>query len=300
MDWIMFKFCKDRFLRTCAAIATITLLFSTTAAAEVVIIFGTYAADKPSAMVKQLNPSLQELRKLTQKQLGEPVDIRLKIVRGYAAGVKQIVEGKVDFMRVGPASYVKAKDANPGIQILAMEKKRGKKVFHGIIAVHKDSDIQSIGDLRGKSFGFGNQRSTLGRYFAQLYLMDAGIHASDLKSFKYLGRHDKVGRAVGSKLVDAGALEETTFHKLVKAGVPIRAIERMQNATRPWIARAGIDRRIFDGLQKAMLGLKNKQALKALRFDGFLPGTDVDYKATRRAIQENPKFLQTRKVTLAQ
>jgi phosphonate transport system substrate-binding protein len=283
-----------------AVITTLSLAFSTPGQADISIKFGTYAPDKPSAMVKQLSPSLKELSRLTSEILGEPVDIQLKIVRGYAAGIKQIVEGKVDFTRVGPASYVAAKDASPRIKILAMEKKRGKKTFNGIIAVHRDSPLNTLQDLRGKTFGFGNQRSTLGRYFAQLHLMEAGIRGSDLESFRYLGRHDKVGRAVGAKLVDAGALEETTFYKLVKAGVPIRAIAKMENATRPWIARSGLNPRLFEGLQKAMLGLKNKQALKALRFDGFLPGSDSDYAATRRAIRENKHFLGPKKVTLAQ
>ena len=273
---------------------------TTASLADISIKFGTYAPDKPSAMVKQLSPSLNELSRLTSDILGEPVNIQLKIVRGYEAGIQQIIDGKVDFTRVGPASYVTAKDANPKIKILAMEKKRGKKSFNGIIAVHNDSPINSLQELRGKTFGFGNKKSTLGRFFAQLTLMEAGIRAPDLKSFKYLGRHDKVGRGVGAKLVDAGALEETTFHKLVKAGVPIREIARMANATRPWIARSGLDRRVFKGLQKAMLSLKNKKALKALRFDGFLPGSDADYAATRRAIHENFKFHRPPSVTLAQ
>lgn len=292
-------FSFNQTVKMTAMATALSLALSATAQADISIKFGTYAPDKPSAMVKQLSPSLKELSILTSRILGEPVNIQLKIVRGYAAGVQQIVDGKVDFTRVGPASYVAAKDASPGIEILAMEKKRGKKTFNGIIAVHKDSPINTLQDLRGKTFGFGNKRSTLGRYFAQLSLMEAGILSSDLKTFNYLGRHDKVGRAVGAGLVDAGALEETTFHKLVKAGVPIRAIAKMKNATRPWIARGGLDRRIFDGLRKAMLSLTNKRALKALRFDGFLAGSDADYAATRRAIRENSKFFGPRKVTSA-
>ena len=283
-----------------AAVIALSLALSATGHADISIKFGTYAPDKPSAMVKQLSPSLKELSRLTSEILAEPVQIQLKIVRGYGAGIKQIVDGEVDFTRVGPASYVEAKDASPGIRILAVEEKRGKKTFNGIIAVHRDSPLTTLRDLRGKNFGFGNERSTLGRYFAQLYLMEAGIRSADLGSFKYLGRHDKVGRAVGTKLVDAGALEETTFHKLVKAGVPIRAIIKMENSTRPWIARSGLNDRIFKGLRKAMLDLSNKKVLKALRFDGFLPGSDADYVATRRAIKENKKFFSPAKVTSAQ
>lgn len=258
------------------------------------IVFGTYSPDKPSSMVKQLRPIVQWIAERSGKILGHQLTIRMQVVRGYKQGVALITDGKVDFARLGPASYVMAKRTNPSLTIIAMEKKKGRKIFDGIIAVHRDSPYKSIEDLRGVLFGFGNERSTLGRYFAQLYLSDAGIHAENLKGYKYLGRHDAVGRAVGSKLVDAGALEETTFGKLVRAGVPIRAIARMPNATRPWVARAGLDERILNALRKAMLALDNPDIEKRFRFEGFLMGTDADYQATRRAIEENHRFFQAK------
>jgi phosphonate transport system substrate-binding protein len=241
-------------------------------------------------MVRQLRPIVQWIAAETGKILGEKLNIRIQVVRGYKQGVALITDGRVDFTRLGPASYVTAKKVNPSLSIIAMEKKNGRKMFHGIIAVHQDSNFKSIEDLRGTVFGFGNKRSTLGRYFAQLYLTDAGIRADDLKSYKYLGRHDKVGRAVGSQLVDAGALEETTFYKLVNSGVPIRAIAKMSNATRPWVARAGLNKRVFNALRQAMLTLDDPEIAKKFRFQGFLVGSDADYKATRRAIQENYRF----------
>lgn len=252
--------------------------------------FGTYSPDKPSSMVRQLRPIVQWIAAEAGQILGEKLNIRIQVVRGYEQGVALITDGKVDFTRLGPASYVMAKRANPSLSIIAMEKKNGRKMFQGIIAVHRDSRFKSVEDLRGTVFGFGNKRSTLGRYFAQLYLTKAGIRADDLKSYEYLGRHDKVGRAIGAQLVDAGALEETTFYKLVRSGVPIRAIAKMTNATRPWVARAGLDKRLYNALRQAMLTLDDPEIAKKFRFQGFLVGSDKDYEPTRRAIQENYRF----------
>lgn len=281
-----------RFPKILTSFAATLLLLGTpqSALADQELTFGTYSSDKPSSMVRQLRPIVQWIAARAGKILGEKLVIRIQVVRGYKPGVALITEGKVDFARLGPASYVMAKETNPSLSIIAMEKKNGRKTFQGIIAVHQDSPFRTIQDLRGVAFGFGNKRSTLGRYFAQLYLMEAGIRADDLKSYKYLGRHDKVGRAVGSQLVDAGALEETTFYKLVRAGVPIRAIAKMRNATRPWVARAGLDKRIFQALRQVMLTLDDPQIAKNFRFQGFLVGNDSDYAATRRAIQENYRF----------
>lgn len=268
------------------------MLWPSALMAHVTLVFGTYSADKPTAMVAQLRPSLNRIAHHLAQILGEDVEINMNIVRTYEAGANLIVSGSVDFMRLGPASYVKVKELSPGITILGMEKKNGKKRFNGVIAVRTDSDITNVAQLRGRSFAFGSASSTLGRYFSQLYLMRHGIRASDLSRYKYLGRHDKVGRAVGVGQYDAGALEGTTFAKLVAKGIPLRAIATFENSTRPWVARAGMDERIVTGLREALSRLDNDKALLALRSEGFLPGEDAEYEPTREAIRENPRFFE--------
>lgn len=260
------------------------------AQSEISLTFGVYSSDKPTAMVGQLRPSLDLIEKKASDILGEPVTIKLQVVRGYAAGADLILSRTADVMRLGPASYVQVKSKDPEIQLLAMENKKGRNTFRGVIAVHKDSDITDISQLRGRTFAFGSKRSTLGRYFAQLELTRAGIRASDLKSYGYLGRHDKVGHAVGASLFDAGALEETMFKKLQKKGVPIRAIHTMRNATKAWAARAGLDQRVKKAVRQALLDLNDAEAFAALRFEGFLPGEDSDYEPTREAISRNAEF----------
>ncbi len=273
------------------AVLAVSLVHGVSAAyAKRTLVFGTYSPDKPSAMVQQLRPSLNEIGRNMSEILGEEVEIKLQVVRDYDDGIALIVDGKIDFTRLGPASYVNAKTQNPDLEVLAMEKKNGAKSFKGVVCVRTDSDITEIGQLKGRSFAFGNSKSTLGRYFAQLNLMRAGIYARDLARFEYLGRHDKVGRAVGSGLFDAGALEETTFQKLVRNGVPIRAIATYSNSTRPWVGRAGMEPEIRQALRQALLRLTDPAALRALRFDGFLEGADTDYEPTRQAIEENPRF----------
>ena len=137
------------------------MVWPSTAGADVSLVFGTYAADKPSDVVRQLRPSLNEIAKNASTVLGEPVEIRMHVVRSYEEGVELITSGRVDFARLGPVSYVIAKNANPGLSILATERKNGGKVFKGIIIVAKDSPIGDASQLRGKSFAFGNENSTI-------------------------------------------------------------------------------------------------------------------------------------------
>jgi len=252
--------------------------------------FGIYTSDAATEMVKQFAPATGALESALATELGVPVRVTLKVASTYEGGVDDLVQGRVDFARMGPASYVMAKELDPGIRILAMESKKGEKIFSGVICVHEDSDIQELGQLKGKRFAFGDARSTIGRFLAQELLLRNGIDAKDLSGFDYLGRHDKVGMAVGSEMYAAGALKEGTFKKLVAKGEPIRVIAEFPNVTKPWISRPGMPVELFGAIQKALLGMRDEKALGALKKDGFLAGDDSDYEGIRAAIEASGEF----------
>jgi phosphonate transport system substrate-binding protein len=252
--------------------------------------FGVYTTDKPTAMVRKFRPVLNALESAMTHSLGEPVTIRMQVAKGYEQGMQDLVTGKVDFVRFGAASYVMAKQANPHITILAVESHHGKKRFHGMICVRQDSPVRHVSELKGKSFAFGDERSTLGRYLPQQFLFEHGIRAADLVRIEYLGRHDTVGAAVGAGTFDAGALKESTFHKLVAKGVPLRAIAMLPVVTKPWIARSWLPEHLFTALQTALLNMKVPKALKALGKDGFLHGSDADYEGVRTAMARVADF----------
>ncbi len=258
--------------------------------ADVTLTFGTYAADKPTATVRKYKPFLNFLAERMSNQLNEPVIIRMKIAKEYQEGIDQLASGEVDFARFGPASYIAVKDSNPDIQIITMESRKGMKRFKGVIAVHADSDFQSLSELEGQSFAFGDELSTIGRYLAQAELLEAGVSAEDLSNFDYLGRHDLVGEAVGSGKYAAGALKESTFKKLVKKGVPIRALKKFDNVTKPWLAHPNVSPRVLSAMREVMLSSENFEIVQKISKNGFLEGADEDYDFIRDAMQKSVQF----------
>jgi len=260
--------------------------------ATVKLTFGVYTSDKATTLVKKFRPAINALEQSMSTTLGQPVSIKMHIAKSYEEGISAIVRGSVDFSRLGPASYIEAKRANPDLVLLAMEATDGQKWFNGVICVADQSAIHSITDLKGKTFAFGNQRSTIGRYLAQYHLASHGIKARDLQSFDYLERHDQVGYAVATGRFDAGALKESTFRALVAKGQPLRAVASFKNVTKPWLARSGLPEPIRQALQQALLDLKDPAVLRTLKKDGFLPANDADFEIVRYAIQENAGFFK--------
>ena len=159
---------------------------------DLVLKFGVNASDRSMETVRKFVPILKVLEQMLTKQYGN-VKIAFRTF-DYKGAINAIADGEVDFVRLGPASYVIAKKKNPGIKLLAMENKKGKRYFNGLIIVRPRSSIRTIEDLRGKRFAFGNKVSTIGRFLSQALLSQNGITSSDLSKFKYWRRHDSVFR----------------------------------------------------------------------------------------------------------
>jgi phosphonate transport system substrate-binding protein len=276
------------------SIAFIVIAFfstaSHTAPSPLIIQFGINSTDSPRVIGQKIIPILKALESDLEKRLGQQVQIKFKVFRTYQESIQAFVNGDVDFGRLGPSSYVLAKKQNSKIRLLAMENRKGKKRFWGLIVVHRDRPIQKLSDLKGLTFAFGNKVSTIGRYLSQRELVKAGLCAKDLAKFEYLRRHDNVFSAVELGQYDAGALKESTYHKRNKKNKNLRILHRFPNVTKPWLARAGLDERIFYGLQSAILKLEDTIALKKLKIKGFFPSSHTEYSMVEDAMFKVNEF----------
>lgn len=271
------------------------LFMARDALADMTLAFGVYAADKPSTVVQQFRPLLDALEPELTRHLNQPVKISINVASHYEQGIEDLVSGKVIFSRLGPASYILSKRALPSLRLLTMESNKGTLSFNGVIAVSTDSAVRDIADLRGRSFAFGDDQSTIGRYLSQLLLLEQGIKASDLKNMVYLDRHDAVGEAVASGRFDAGALKEGTLKQLVGKGRPLRVLATFPNVTKPWAAHPSMPESVFQALRTSMLNLKDEEAFKRLASDGadgFAVGDDAEYARIQAAINRNAEFFQ--------
>ncbi len=246
--------------------------------------FGVYRTDKASTVYKSFLPVIIGLQDGLEDELKRPVEIEIRIFKTYQEGLDALVKSEVDFVRFGPASYVLAKQGNKNIRLLAMEHKKGKKKFKGVIAVHAESPIQNLSDLKGKRFAFGDQNSTIGRYLAQAEMIKANVFGKDLGHYEFLGRHDLVAKAVEIGDFDAGSLKISTFEKMNSKG-KLRVLWSFDNVTKPWIASAKLDSKIVEAMQKVMHAWDDADALKALKISGWLECKDKEYESIRQSMK---------------
>lgn len=252
--------------------------------------FGVYSFKKPTDVFRDFMAAIDGLNRSLTAASGQPFVVNLRVFKTYEECLDRFVAGDVDFVRMGAASYVLARQREPKIELLVAEREDIPGGLAGVIAVRAGSPIRKLADLKGRSFAFGDENSTIGRFLSQAELVAAGVYAADLVRYQYLDRHDKVFKAVALGDFDAGALHFATFQDNNRKG-ELRELARFKNIGKPWIARAGLDPEVAALLRKGLLALTDKTALDALQLGGFVAATDRDYDLVRDGMKRSEAFL---------
>ena len=251
--------------------------------------FGVYPSDRATVMYRKFSPVLDAIRVPLENQLERQVDIHMTIFEDYSSGIEALANGEVDFVRFGPSSYILAEEMNPNVQLLAMELRKGLKQFNGFIITKSDSGIQTLQDLKGRSFAFGDENSTTGTFLSQSLLVKNGIHTNSLSEHDFLGRHDLVAKAVITGTHDAGALKDSTYKKLCNSD-DIIVIKAFPNVTKPWIASSTLQKPICDAITNALLHLEDETVLSELGCSGFSETSPGEYTLVREGMTNSKLF----------
>ncbi len=168
--------------------------------------------------------------------------------------------------------------------------------FHSKFVTQPKSPIQSLADLKGRSFAFGDVNSTSGHLMPEYFMRQAAVDPQVIAKAIYTGGHDATLLAVANGKVDAGALDEAVFQRLTTTGKVDPATVRVFWTTPPffdyvWVARKGLDTRLSGAVASAFLALSDadpqqKQILDALSAKNYLTADDASYDKLRQAAEQ--------------
>jgi phosphonate transport system substrate-binding protein len=233
------------------------------------------------------------LRDYLAKVMGQPVE--LIIPTNYNATVEALGNDTLDFAYLGGLTYIKA-HARYGI--VPIVQREADREFHSLFVAQSGSPIQSLQDLKGRTFAFGDINSTSGHLMPFEALRRAGIDASkDLKS-RYTGSHPATVKAVEAGAVEAGALDESVYQAMLKDAKLDGAKVRVFFTTPPfvdyvWVARKQVDATVRDKFGEAFLALqqgRDDRILTILRGSKFVRATDDQYDMLRRVATDLKLF----------
>jgi phosphonate transport system substrate-binding protein len=238
------------------------------------LVLGIHPYLAPSGLVARFTPLAGYLEKKTGRE------VSVSISRDYQEHIARIGEGKLDLAYMGPASYVTLVSAYGPLRLLAAHEVKGKSSFRGVIIKRAGSGIMSLGDLRGKSFAFGDIRSTMSHLVPRHMLLEAGVDVGDLERFEHLNSHDNVALGVLMGDFDAGAVKEETFHKYRDRGLePLEFSPVISEHL--FVAGAGMPEALVGTLREAMLGLSSEPGARRI-LESVKPGTTGFVRADNR------------------
>lgn len=251
----------------------------------------------PSENVQQVAQNAQPIVEILEKKLA--VEVQSFVATDYTGVVEALRADKLDIAFLSPASYVLAKN-EANVKVILKSHRKGLAHYYAAIITHADSGIRTLGDLRNRTFAFGDPLSTTGHVFPRKMFKESGIDPTkDFKNIIYSGGHDATVLAVLNRKVDAGATfanftdgKDAAWIQYLKNPAEqkkIRAIAYSEPIPADnLVISAHMDAALADKIKEVFLELSRDPAGKKMlrdlyQIDGFVAATDQDYDSVREA-----------------
>ena len=237
----------------------------------------------PDENASELIKKNQPLKAYLERELGKQIE--LIVTTDYSSMIEAMRFGRIDVAYFGPLSYVLAKSKSD-IEPFAAMVKDGKATYRSIIIANAGANVNTIADIKGKKFVFGDKASTSSHLIPKSMLAEAGLlHDRDYQE-NFVGAHDAVAVNVVNGNAEAGGLSEVIWKSLVEkntvdpAKVKILGYS-MEYPQYPWTMRSNLAPELKTKISVAFVNMKDPEVLKNFKAEGFSPIMDKEYDVIR-------------------
>lgn len=251
-----------------------------------IVYFSAITLYHPIVMYQKYQPLMDYLTKHT------PYRFELKLSQDYRDIIKFLKSNKVQVALLGGVTYLEAKKEFGVVPILKPLGPNGKPFYRCVIVTREtNKEINSLSDLRGKSFAFASKLSTSGNLLPLYHLYAGGIELRDLARYENFRYHDSVAREVLRGNFDAGAVIDSVAERFKDRGLKIVEVSDPIPGL-PFVVRANAPPKLVEAIKKALLSLDYKNPEHRRMMDqwdeefrhGFTDAADSDYDSIRMMI----------------
>lgn len=240
--------------------------------------------------IASLEPLIEKLNAV----LGVPVEAY--VPASYAAVIEAIVSGAVHIARLGPASYVSARRADPQVTAFATHAHKADEYnpagasYRSVLIIRRDSSIHSVAGLKNKRVALVDPESTSGTLIpTRIFAKEVGIPLDRFfGSVGFTGRHDHSIRSVLNGQVEAAFVSSTKLATALPSTQDrqqIRILWQSQDVPRdPYVYRGQLCSAYKEKIREVFLGQHGTRIAKALdNLDAlrFVPVDDESYRVVR-------------------
>ncbi|MBF0408463.1 MAG: phosphate/phosphite/phosphonate ABC transporter substrate-binding protein [Candidatus Riflebacteria bacterium] len=215
------------------------------------IYFGIFPFLEKEILSDGLNPLMKYLSKHLKRR------VELRFANDYFSLEEMAVRKKIHFFWFNPRSGYK--NSRVSFVPFCRPVSASGKHYRGCVIVRKDSGINSVSELSGKSFAYIDRYSNSGFYYPNLLFAKMGIDPINFfGSVKFAGNHDKCFAGVLNREYDAGVVTDMLFQNSVSPHstdtASLKIIATTASITLdPFAAAADTDKEIIEMVKNLLL-----------------------------------------------
>lgn len=252
----------------------------------------------PVAGSTSMKENFSGLTEHLNKKLG--IKVELQLAGDYTGVITGMQHKHIDVAYFGPKSYVEAKKrANAEALVVEVDAETGFPGYKGIIITKKDSGLNSLESIKGKTWAFTSSQSTSGTLVPMVMFSKSGINPqSYFSKVLYSGGHEASILSIKAGKVDAASTNDLDFN---------RGLGKAWNADdfniiwtsdlipgSPMAARGDLPESLKKALKEAFISYNDKDGLDKLKIKGYIEANDSMYDSVRDLI-EVKKQLEAKK-----
>ncbi len=253
--------------------------------AEETLKIGVAAMISPKETVKYY----REIVEYISKKIGKPVEMVQRETYDEMDALLEKGEVKIAFICSGP--YVRNREKF-GVELLVAPQSYGKPFYHAYIIVHKDSPVNSLAELKGKSFAFTDPKSNTGK-LVPTYMIAKKFNTTPEQFFSkiiYTKSHDKSIEAVAKKVVDGASVDSLIYDYAAKKNPVYTGLTKIIEKSPPYgippvVVTKDFDPGLREKIKEAFLNMHNdpegRRILDGIMVDKFIIPKDSDYNSVR-------------------
>lgn len=165
-------------------------------------------------------------RELLMKDMTEAIGLPVEVVilSDYNAVIEAMRNNKVQVASFGPFSYIIAHERSNAEAMVVTAKSEKDAVYKSYLIAKKDSNINKMEDIKGKSMSFVDPASTSGNLVPR-YTIIKGLNIKPeevdglFSSVQFAGSHLNSLQAVLNGSVEVGAISSSTYDSGIKKGI---------------------------------------------------------------------------------
>ncbi len=227
-----------------------------------------------------------------EKRIGRPVQFVQR--RTYGELMDGLLKGDLQAAWICTYPYVSRRNR---LGLLAVPSFRGRSRYRSYLIVNaEDHATRDIRDLAGKVFAYTDNRSLSGYLVPRRWLEEAGFDPNHFFGATFFTwSHRNSIEAVADGLADGAAVDSYIWESMARRLPEITARTRVVRRSAPYgfpplVAERGLDPRLFQSLQQALLDMnrdeEGRALLQMLNLDGFVLPDDRLYESAVEFVEK--------------